>query len=51
MNYISGDFYEGEFVTVEFQGKVYRRKVRYSRFNGLYIVIKGWIFFESECRY
>ena len=38
---ISGDFKEGEFVTVRIEGDIYERKVRYSAEHGdLFITIK-----------
>lgn len=49
--YISGDFYEGEMVTVEFKGKQYTRRVRYRSDCGLYIVINNTMLFEYECEY
>lgn len=44
---IDGDFFEGETITVEMDGKKYKRKVYYG--NGdLYITINGYKYFPSD---
>ena len=44
---IDGDFFEGETVTVEIDGKKYKRKVYYG--NGdLYITINGYKYYPSD---
>lgn len=47
---ISGDFYEGEYVTVRILDKVYTRKVRYSarQYGDLYITVNGHVVTYSE---
>lgn len=47
---ISGEFAEGEYVTVKVDGKEYTRKVKYSarRYADLYITIKGYVFTYSD---
>lgn len=47
---ISGNFFEGEYVTVRVDGKEYTRKVRYSakHYADLYIMIKGYAFTLSD---
>lgn len=47
---ISGDFYEGEYVTVKVDGKEYTRKVKYNgkKYGDLYITIKGYAFTYSD---
>ena len=41
MKFISGKFLENEEVTVEINGKIITRKVRYNRADGLYIMYKN----------
>lgn len=47
---VDGDFAEGEYVTVKICGKMFTRKVRYSRnkWADLYIVVNGNEFTYSE---
>lgn len=47
---ISGEFAEGEYVTVKVDGKEYTRKVKYSarQYADLYITIKGYVFTFSD---
>ena len=46
---ISGDFKEGEYVTVRVEGNVYERKVQYSKEKGdLFITIKRKEYLYSE---
>lgn len=46
---ISGDFKEGEFVTVRVEGNVYERKVQFSKEKGdLFITIKRKEYLYSE---
>lgn len=46
---ISGDFLEGEFVTVRVEGDVYERKVQYSKEKGdLFITIRRKEYLYSE---
>lgn len=51
MKFISGKFLENEEVTVEINGKIITRKVRYNRADGLYIMYKNMKYFEYECEY
>lgn len=51
MKHISGNFLEGENVTVEIDGKQITRKVKYNRSDGLYIVYQNRKYFEYECEY
>ena len=50
---VSGDFYEGQYVTVEFlaTGKQYTRKVKYSKkyYADLFITINGLNYTKIEC--
>lgn len=48
---ILSPFYEGEKARIILQGKEYRRRVRYNRMDGLYIVIQGRKYFEYEGEY
>lgn len=47
---ISGEFAEGEYVTVKVDGKEYTRKVKYSarQYADLYITVKGYVFTFSD---
>lgn len=47
---VSGEFAEGEYVTVRIDGKEYTRKVRNSakQFCDLYITVKGYAFTYSD---
>ncbi len=45
---VSGNFLEGERVTVSLNGEKFTRKVMYCRTDGLYIKIKGFSFYEYE---
>lgn len=49
VKYISGDFSEGQEVTLLINGIEVTRKVRYSRMDGLYVVYKNMKYFHSEC--
>ena len=49
VKYISGDFAEGQEVTLLINGTEVTRKVRYSRMDGLYVVYKNMKYFHSEC--
>ena len=51
MKYISGNFLENQQVTVEIDGKIITRKVRYNRADGLYIMYKKRKYFEYECNH
>lgn len=49
VKYISGNFAEGQEVTLLINGIEVTRKVRYSRMDGLYVVYKNMKYFHSEC--
>lgn len=51
MMLLSGNFYEGETITVSIDGNVISRKVKYSNKDGLYIMYKNRKQFEYECDY
>ena len=38
---IDGEFFYGESVTLEINGKQIKRKVNYGSLDGLYVIIKG----------
>lgn len=42
--YCVGSFYEGDVVTLVVDGKVIRRKARYNKQYGVYVMIKGYAF-------
>lgn len=48
MKKIAGEFFEGQTVTVEIDGRPVERKVRFNRTDGLYIVYKNTKYFEYE---
>jgi hypothetical protein len=48
MKTIDGKWLEQNTVIVEINGKTYRRKVRYRKDCGLYIVIDNTMYFEYE---
>ena len=48
---LSGNFYEGETITVNIDGNVISRKVKYNNKDGLYIMYKKRKQFEYECDY
>ena len=48
---LSGNFYEGETITVNIYGNVVSRKVKYNNKDGLYIMYKNRKQFEYECDY
>ena len=47
---VDGDFIEGETVTVEIDGKTYKRKVYYGD-GDLYITVKNTKYFPSDIVY
>lgn len=47
----NGSFIEGEYVTVSINGAMHRRKVRYNKCYGLYIVIGDRVYFEYDFDY
>ena len=49
MRIIKGQFFEGEFITVEINGNIIQRKVRYNHMDGLYIVYNNRKYFHYEC--
>lgn len=49
MKLIEGKFFEGETIVAEFDGKRIKRKVRYNRMDGLYIVYRNMKYFCYEC--
>lgn len=49
--YTLTEWIEGQEVTVLLEGSVFKRVVRYSRKNGLYIVINNYNYFEYEADY
>lgn len=51
IKYIAGEFFEGENVTIELDGKHYTRRVRYRSDCGLYIIINNTMYFEYECEW
>lgn len=51
MEYVKGDFFQGQVVTVRINGKEIERKVRYNNSDGLYIVYQNRKYFEYECNY
>lgn len=51
MEYVKGDFFQGQVVTVRIDGKEIERKVRYNNSDGLYIVYQNRKYFEYECNY
>ena len=51
MEYLNGDFFQGQVVTVRIDGKEIERKVRYNNSDGLYIVYQNKKYFEYECNY
>lgn len=48
---VKGNFFEGQAITIEIDGKQMERKVKYSRMDGLYIVYQNRKYFEYECNY
>lgn len=48
---VKGDFFEGQTITIDIEGKQTERKVKYSRMDGLYIVYQNRKYFEYECNY
>lgn len=46
---VNGNFYLGEKITVEFDGKLYTRVVRDRRDCGMYIVINNEEFYMYKC--
>lgn len=51
MEYVKGDFFQGQMVTVRIDGEEIERKVRYNNSDGLYIVYQNRKYFEYECNY
>lgn len=51
MMLLSGNFYEGEMITVNIDGNIISRKVKYNNKDGLYIMYKNKKRFEYECDY
>ena len=51
MEYVKGDFFQGQMVTVRIDGEEIERKVRYNNSDGLYIVYRNRKYFEYECNY
>ena len=51
MEYVKGDFFQGQVVTIRIDGKEIERKVRYNQLDGLYIVYQNRKYFEYECNY
>lgn len=51
MEYVKGNFFQGQIVTVRIDGKEIERKVRYNNSDGLYIVYQNRKYFEHECNY
>ena len=51
MEYVKGDFFQGQMITVRIDGKEIERKVRYNNSDGLYIVYQNRKYFEYECNY
>ena len=51
MKFISGKFFVFQYVTVEIDGEIITRKVRYNHADGLYIMYKNYKYFEFECEY
>lgn len=51
MEYVKGDFFQGQMVTVRIDGKEIERKVRYNHLDGLYILYQNRKYFEYECNY
>ena len=51
MEYVKGDFFQGQMVTVRIDGKEIERKARYNNSDGLYIVYQNRKYFEYECSY
>lgn len=49
VKYISGEFAEGQEVTLLINGTEVTRKVRYNSMDGLYVVYKNMKYFHSEC--
>lgn len=49
MKLIKGQFLEKEDITVEIDGTIIVRKVRYNHMDGLYIVYKNRKYFHYEC--
>lgn len=48
MKIIEGLFFKGDFVTVEIKGIKIKRKVKYNRLDGLYILFNNMMYFEYE---
>ena len=48
VKYISGEFFEGQEVTLSINGIEVTRKVRYNKMDGLYIVYKNRKYFQYE---
>lgn len=48
VKYISGNFAEGQEVTLSINGTEVTRKVRWNKADGLYIVYKNRKYFEYE---
>lgn len=51
LQFISGNFLEGQKVTVKLNDKIYTRVVRYRKIEGLYIIIDNRMYFEYEVEY
>lgn len=51
MKFIKGDMIEGGKITVEINGKLIERIVKYNRMDGLYIIYQNRKYFEYECDY
>lgn len=48
MTIVKGLFFEGEKITIEVDGKVIERKVRYNRTDGLYFIYQNKKYFKYE---
>ena len=48
VKYISGDFFEGQIVTLSINGTEITRKVKNNKMDGLYIVYKNRKYFQYE---
>lgn len=51
MKFIKGDMVQGGKVTVEIDGELIERVVKYNHADGLYIMYKNRKYFEYECDY
>ena len=49
VKYVSGDFAEGQEVTLLINGTEVTRKARYNSMDGLYVVYKNMKYFHSKC--